>query len=34
MEIANKMLYPLQKEILIFEEACFYLGRKAFLCIN
>ena len=28
-EIANKMLYLLQKEILTFEEACIYLGRSA-----
>ena len=26
---SERMLYLLQKEILTFEEACFYLGRKA-----
>lgn len=26
---SERMLYLLQKEILTFEEACFYLGRSA-----
>jgi excisionase family DNA binding protein len=29
IETVNKMLYLLHKEILTFEEACIYLGRKA-----